>query len=64
LHGAPANSSKAERLRAFSLRVVGEDAVFHREDGKVTSPPFRDVALHSGDALSDPDFPVLFQAGG
>jgi ectoine hydroxylase-related dioxygenase (phytanoyl-CoA dioxygenase family) len=61
LHGAPANNSQAERRRAFSLRVVGDGAVFHREEGKVTSPPFRDVALKSGDALSGPEFPVLYR---
>jgi ectoine hydroxylase-related dioxygenase (phytanoyl-CoA dioxygenase family) len=60
LHGAPANNSRAEQRRAFSLRVVGEDAVFHREDGKVTSPPFRDVRLKSGDPLAGAEFPVLY----
>jgi ectoine hydroxylase-related dioxygenase (phytanoyl-CoA dioxygenase family) len=60
LHGAPANASKAERRRAFSLRLVGEDATFFREDGKVTSPPFRNVRLASGAALQGPEFPILY----
>jgi ectoine hydroxylase-related dioxygenase (phytanoyl-CoA dioxygenase family) len=59
LHGAPANTSKAERRRAFSLRVVGDGAVFHREDGKITSPPMREVKLHNGQPLSGPEFPLL-----
>jgi ectoine hydroxylase-related dioxygenase (phytanoyl-CoA dioxygenase family) len=63
LHGAPANHSRAERRRAFSLRVVGDDARFHRENGKVFSPPFANVALASGSALAGKEFPVLFQAG-
>jgi ectoine hydroxylase-related dioxygenase (phytanoyl-CoA dioxygenase family) len=59
LHGAPANTSKADRRRAFSLRMVGEGATFWREDGKVTSPPFRDVELKSGAPLAGPEFPLL-----
>jgi ectoine hydroxylase-related dioxygenase (phytanoyl-CoA dioxygenase family) len=62
LHGAPANTSKAERRRAFSLRVVGDGATFFREEGKVTSPPMRDVKLKSGAPLTGPQFPVLFEA--
>lgn len=62
LHGAPANASRAERRRAFSLRMVGEDATFYREEGKVTSPPFRDVRLASGVKLRGPEFPVLHEA--
>jgi ectoine hydroxylase-related dioxygenase (phytanoyl-CoA dioxygenase family) len=62
LHGAPANASRADRRRAFSLRLVGDDATFFREDGKVTSPPFRDVALISGAPLAGPEFPLLYGA--
>lgn len=59
LHGAPANTSKAERRRAFSLRVVGDGASFRREDGQVTSPPMRDVKLKNGEPLEGPEFPLL-----
>ncbi len=60
LHGAPANTSKASRRRAFSLRMVGDGASFFREAGKVTSPPMREVKLQSGDPLSGPEFPLLY----
>lgn len=62
LHGAPANNSPADRRRAFSLRMVGDDATFFRDEGKVTSPPFRDVRLASGAPLDGPEFPVLWGA--
>lgn len=60
IHAAPANLSKAERRRAFSLRVVGDGASYRRVDGIVTSPPMRDVTLPHGAALTGPQFPVLF----
>lgn len=60
LHAAPANLSKAERRRAFSLRVVGDNPRYRRIDGITTSPPMRDVTLPHGAALEGPQFPVLF----
>jgi ectoine hydroxylase-related dioxygenase (phytanoyl-CoA dioxygenase family) len=59
IHGAPANLSKAERRRAFSLRLVGDHPSYRRVDGIVTSPPMRDVTLAHGAALAGPQFPVL-----
>lgn len=57
VHGAPANSSVSEQRRAFSLRLVGDDATFARRDGVITSPPFPDVNLKHGDALDGREFP-------
>ena len=62
LHGAPANQSKTPQRRAFSLRLVGTDAVYIRREGVDTSPPFRDVTLDSGVPLDGPEFPVISQA--
>jgi ectoine hydroxylase-related dioxygenase (phytanoyl-CoA dioxygenase family) len=62
LHGAPANRSKTEMRRAFSLRLVGEGARFRRKPGIVTSPPFPDVTLADGDPLAGEEFPVLLGA--
>ena len=60
VHGAPANTSKTEQRRAFSLRLVGDDATFARREGITTSPPFEQVKLKHGDPLDGPEFPVLF----
>jgi ectoine hydroxylase-related dioxygenase (phytanoyl-CoA dioxygenase family) len=62
LHGAPPNTSASERRRAFSLRVVGDDAVFFREPGRITSPPMREVTLANGAPLDGPEFPRLLGA--
>lgn len=59
VHGAPANNSASAQRRAFSLRLVGDDATFARRSGITTSPPFEQVTLAHGDALSGPEFPVL-----
>ena len=60
IHAAAANLSKAERRRAFSLRVFGDGATYRRIDGITTSPPMRDVTLAHGAAVTGPQFPVLF----
>lgn len=60
IHGAPPNNSLTENRRAFSLRLVGDDAVFHRREGIKTSPPFPDVTLENGAPLSGPEFPLLY----
>lgn len=60
IHAAPANLSKAERRRAFSLRVFGDGATYRRIEGIVTSPPMRDVTLAHGAPVEGPQFPVLF----
>ena len=62
LHGAPANTSKVEQRRAFSLRLLGDDVRFARREGRATSPPFRRVALKHGDAMDALEFPVLVPA--
>jgi ectoine hydroxylase-related dioxygenase (phytanoyl-CoA dioxygenase family) len=58
LHGAPVNKRQDRARRAFSLRMVGDDATFARRPG-VTSPPFRDVTLPHGAPLEGPEFPLL-----
>lgn len=60
VHGAPPNDSKTTARRAFSLRLVGDDARFRRADNLVTSPPFSDVDLKHGDPLRGEDFPLLY----
>jgi len=59
LHGAPANRSKVEQRRAFSLRLLGDDVRFARREGIVTSPPFRGVKLPHGAVMDAPEFPLL-----
>jgi ectoine hydroxylase-related dioxygenase (phytanoyl-CoA dioxygenase family) len=61
LHGAPGNPSRAQRRRAFSLRLLGDGARFVKRDGP-TSPPMRDVTLADGDPIDGPQFPVLWRA--
>ncbi|MGH6928580.1 MAG: phytanoyl-CoA dioxygenase family protein, partial [Dongiaceae bacterium] len=57
-HGAPANRQQANRRRAFSLRLVGDDARWAVRKG-TTSPPFRNVTLAHGAAMNAPEFPLL-----
>ena len=59
IHGAPANTSKSNQRRAFSLRLVGDNPRFVRREGIVTSPPFNEVKLKHGDVLAGEEFPVL-----
>ena len=59
LHGAPANTSKVDQRRAFSLRLMGDNVRFARREGIVTSPPFRDVKLPHGAVMDAPEFPLL-----
>ena len=58
LHGARGNTS-ADRRRAFSLRLVGDDARYVERPGK-TSPPFPGHGMQPGDRLREDWFPVLF----
>lgn len=62
VHGAPANTDLSRRRRAFSLRLVGEDAVY-AEKG-THSPPFPDIGLTPGAPLAGDQFPVLWSADG
>lgn len=57
LHGARGNSSAARR-RAFSLRLVGEDARYVERPGR-TSPPFPGHGMVPGQRLREDWFPVL-----
>ena len=59
VHGAPPNNSQTAQRRAFSLRLVGDDATFARRAGITTSPPFEQVTLKHGEPLDGPEFPVL-----
>ena len=57
LHGARGNEAGARR-RAFSLRLVGEDARYVERPGR-TSPPFPGHGMRPGDRLREDWFPVL-----
>lgn len=58
LHGARGNDSTMRR-RAFSLRLVGDDARYVERPGR-TSPPFPGHDMTSGERLREDWFPVLF----
>ena len=57
LHGARGNEA-ATRRRAFSLRLVGEDAAYVERPGP-TSPPFPGHGMRAGQRLREDWFPVL-----
>lgn len=57
-HGARGNSSKARR-RAFSLRVVGDDARYVSRPGR-TSPPFPGHDMKDGERLRTDWFPIIY----
>lgn len=57
LHGARGNEA-ATRRRAFSLRLVGEDARYVERPGR-TSPPFPGHDIQPGQRLRSDWFPVL-----
>jgi len=59
LHGARGNTTKARR-RAFSLRLVGDDARYVARPGP-TSPPFPGHDMVPGQALREDWFPVIYQ---
>ena len=61
LHGARGNET-ARRRRAFSLRLVGDDARYQDRPGP-TSPPFPDHNMKPGDRLRDDWFPVVWPSG-
>ena len=58
LHGARGNTSDARR-RAFSLRLVGDDARYVERPGR-TSPPFPGHDMTPGQRLREDWFPVLW----
>lgn len=57
LHGARGNES-LDRRRAFSLRLVGDDARYVERPGR-TSPPFPGHDMSPGDTLREDWFPYL-----
>ena len=57
LHGARGNTASTRR-RAFSLRLVGEDARYVERPGR-TSPPYPGHGMVAGQRLRDDWFPVL-----
>lgn len=59
LHGARGNES-TERRRAFSLRLVGDDAVYVERPGR-TSPPYPGHGMTAGQRLREDWFPTLFR---
>lgn len=58
LHGARGNESGARR-RAFSLRLLGDDARYVQRPGP-TSPPFPGHDMTAGQRLREDWFPVLW----
>lgn len=58
LHGARGNNT-TRRRRAFSLRLLGDDAHFVQRPGP-TSPPFPGHGMSHGDALRADWFPVIY----
>lgn len=61
LHGARGNESDSRR-RAFSLRLVGDDARYVTRPGP-TSPPFPGHDMTDGQRLRDDWFPLLRHGG-
>ena len=59
LHGARGNESTTRR-RAFSLRLVGDDARYVTRPGN-TSPPFPGHDMTDNDVLREDWFPTIFQ---
>ena len=60
LHGARGNAT-ADRRRAFSLRLVGDDARFVERPGP-TSPPFPGHDMQPGQRLREDWFPIIYRA--
>ena len=58
LHGARGNTSDARR-RAFSIRLVGDDARYVERPGP-TSPPFPGHDMRPGQPLREDWFPVIW----
>ncbi len=61
LHGARGNET-AVRRRAFSLRLVGDDARYAERPGR-TSPPFPGHGMTPGQRLREDWFPILLKRG-
>jgi ectoine hydroxylase-related dioxygenase (phytanoyl-CoA dioxygenase family) len=61
LHGARGNNSNRRR-RAFSLRLLGDDAQYVTRPGP-TSPPFPDHGMIDGQRLREDWFPIIYGRG-
>ena len=59
LHGARGNTSE-NRRRAFSLRLLGDDARYTERPGR-TSPPFPGHDMKEGEKLRSDWFPILYR---
>ncbi|MEM6408281.1 MAG: phytanoyl-CoA dioxygenase family protein [Pseudomonadota bacterium] len=59
LHGARGNETSSRR-RAFSLRLLGDNARYTERPGP-TSPPFTGHGMSEGDRLREDWFPVIYQ---
>lgn len=59
LHGARGNTTEARR-RAFSVRLLGDDARYVERPGP-TSPPFPGHEMQAGQVLREDWFPVIFR---
>ncbi|MEO1198172.1 MAG: phytanoyl-CoA dioxygenase family protein [Pseudomonadota bacterium] len=59
LHGARGNTTNTRR-RAFSLRLIGDDARYAERPGP-TSPPFPGHGMSAGENLREDWFPTVFQ---
>ena len=59
LHGARGNNATSRR-RAFSLRLLGDDARYVTRPGR-TSPPFPEHGMTDGERLREDWFPTLFR---
>lgn len=59
LHGARGNTTQTRR-RAFSLRLLGDDARYVERPGP-TSPPFPGHDMKPGQVLREDWFPVIYQ---
>ncbi len=62
LHGARGNNA-ATRRRAFSLRLVGDDARYVERPGR-TSPPFPGHGMTPGQKLREDWFPLIWSRQG
>ena len=61
LHGARGNTAQARR-RAFSLRLMGDDARYVERPGR-TSPPYPGHDMTPGQRLREDWFPVIWRRG-
>jgi ectoine hydroxylase-related dioxygenase (phytanoyl-CoA dioxygenase family) len=59
LHGARGNQTHTRR-RAFSLRLLGDDARYVERPGR-TSPPFPGHGMKPGDKLREDWFPIILR---